>query len=104
MQNETIFVYGTLRDPELQIRIIGRTIDGQPDQLAGYSVHYLVYPVALPDDDGVIDGLIYHVTEAELDKIDAYEGSAYVRVRVTLASGQDAWFYRGHPEQWSTLT
>jgi gamma-glutamylcyclotransferase (GGCT)/AIG2-like uncharacterized protein YtfP len=96
---EHLFVYGTLKDPEIQQHLVGRTIEGTPDRLSGYRSHFLLnYPTALPDANGWVHGLILTVTPQELNRFDEYEGTAYERVRVCLESGAEAWMYRGRPE------
>src|SRR5215207_8708377 len=96
---EVLFVYGTLKDPEVQMHLVGRTIEGTPDRLRGYRSHNLLnYPTALPDSSGWLNGLLLTITEKELQRFDEYEGAAYERVRVCLDSGTEAWMYRGRPE------
>ena len=99
---ETLFVYGTLHDPRVQKVLLGRTLHSSPDVLPNYARRTDLlppYPVAMPDDeDRAIRGWVLHVTAEELEKLDHYEGSSYIRVRVTLASGIEAWVYRGHPD------
>lgn len=94
-----LFVYGTLRQPALQIELVGRQIPGEQDALDGYRRHdHYAYPVALPETGAQIDGLCLAVTPAELALLDAYEGEDYLRLRVQLRSGRSAWFYRGNPQ------
>ncbi|HVZ12454.1 MAG TPA: gamma-glutamylcyclotransferase family protein [Patescibacteria group bacterium] len=95
---ELIFVYGTLRDPKIQMDIIGRLIEGTPDTLLGYEkstikLRNIVYPILVPGNNGVIEGEILKVSQEELNKIDEYETDAYRRVKVKLKSGTDAWVY-----------
>ena len=78
--------------------IFGRITEGTPDVLDGYRRGDIViegssYFIAVPDSAGSIDGRILEVTPAELVNIDRYEGSEYRRLRVTLHSGAEAWFY-----------
>lgn len=95
---ETLFVYGTLQDPQVQARVFGRIVQGQPDTLGGYrksqiTINGNVYPIAVEDASSVIAGWVLEVTAAELVAIDAYEGNDYRRVRVHLRSGREAWVY-----------
>lgn len=95
---ESLFVYGTLRDSAVQQRVYGRTVPGKPDALYGYRKSQVWsgdddYPIAIPDPDGVIDGLVLELTPDEMARGDAYEGDEYRRLRVTLRSGVEAWFY-----------
>lgn len=96
---EEIFTYGTLQDPKVQMKIIGRTIKGIPDGLAGYkkstiTIGNILYPIIIPGGNSVIQGKVIAVTQEELQKIDAYETSAYRRELVTLQSGKEAWVYK----------
>lgn len=95
---ERLFVYGTLQDPLIQKRLLGRTLTGTPDQLPDFVklTDGLPYPVALPQDGDVIEGLLLEVTPRELARLDLYEGDGYVRVLVTLASRSEAWVYMGN--------
>jgi gamma-glutamylcyclotransferase (GGCT)/AIG2-like uncharacterized protein YtfP len=96
---EILFVYGTLKDPEIQQHLVGRTIPGTPDRLRGYRSHNLLnYPTALPDSAGWVHGLVLSITPQEMMRFDEYEGMAYERVRICLDSGTEAWMYRGKPE------
>lgn len=95
---ERLFVYGTLRDPNIQQRIIGRVVAGTPDILAGYRMGSIrvgdeIYPIITPDDEQRVNGWVLELTQDELFNTDDYEGAEYQRVRVTLESGIDAWVY-----------
>lgn len=93
-----LFVYGTLTIKHVQHQVIGRPIHGRPDTLHDYRKHTrLAYPVALPQRGAHIPGQVLEVSEEELARADAYEGNGYVRVWVTLASGEQAWVYQGNP-------
>ena len=99
---EFLFVYGTLQDSDIQTHIIGRVIEGTPDQLQGYMKMLIqtpqgIYPMAIPHDNEVISGLVLEIAQEELERIDHYEGSAYLRVEVKLVSGRVAWVYRDNP-------
>ena len=53
-----VFSYGTLQDPEVQMELYQRVLEGQPDRLSGYilesinlpdsSFNYITYPIAKP--------------------------------------------------------
>lgn len=98
---ETLFAYGSLRKPHIQQKLIGRTIEGQSDELQGYRRDRTLlppYPVAIPSDqDEHIHGVVLQVSEDELETMDTYEGFAYIRVRLFLRSGIEAWIYIGNP-------
>lgn len=95
---ERLFVYGTLRDPMVQRRVIGRFVPGTPATLAGYSRVPIVlsgdtYWIVEQDTAGTVDGLVLELTPEELEQADIYETSAYQRIRVTLLDGSQAWVY-----------
>ena len=102
MQN--LFTYGTLRDPATQQRLLGRTLgDGAPDTLRGYRLAKLtgiheVYSILQPHAGSVVEGMLFEVSDDELDRLDAYEGEAYQRVSVRLVSKTRAWAYTENPK------
>ena len=70
---EKLFVYGTLQDSHVQHSLLGREILGQTDSLQGYSINFVLlppYPVAMPDDNGQIDGQILDLSTDELEKLE----------------------------------
>jgi hypothetical protein len=107
----SLFSYGTLQRPEVQLAKFRRRLDGHPDVLAGYRLA----PLAISDPDVVklsgaaihsiarrtgntadhIAGVVFTISPAELEAADAYEVDAYGRVEVTLASGAVAFAYVG---------
>jgi gamma-glutamylcyclotransferase (GGCT)/AIG2-like uncharacterized protein YtfP len=95
---ESLFVYGTLQDPEVQTRVFGRVTAGSPDTLDGYfkssiSIGGNVYPIAVETAGAAVSGRVLDVTAAELAQMDIYEGAEYRRIRVRLRSGREAWVY-----------
>jgi len=97
---EALFVYGTLHEAEVQLRLIGRTISSEADCLRGYERNFSLlppYPVAMPAENAEIQGYVLLVTAEELAKFDIYETEAYQRIRVSLQSGRQAWVYIGNP-------
>lgn len=100
---EKIFAYGTLIDEAIQQQVIGRTLGtGIPDTVRGYALGKLKgihteYNIIYPESGATVDGVVFEVTDAELEKIDSYEGDAYIRVSATLVSNTRAWIYRDNP-------
>ena len=93
-----IFTYGTLLLPSVQETVIGRSVPGVPDRLRGFRKTTIrdgqdSFPNLEPQTDGLIDGQVISVSQAELNRIDHYEGDLYVRHRVTLESGTVTWIY-----------
>ena len=96
-----LFVYGTLTDPEIRKKVIGKTVDGVRDELEGYRkstiiIHDHSYPdiIKVPSDS--VEGLVIPVTPDELELIDNYETDWYNRIEVVLKSGKHAWVYQGN--------
>lgn len=81
-----VFVYGTLLWPEIQRRITGKIFPGQPATLLGYRrglVRGQTYPSVEPAPDSSVPGLLLTgVDGPSLERLDAYEGSDYQRLRV----------------------
>lgn len=103
-----VFSYGTLRLPEVQRALYGRTVPTAPDALPGYRLDWLHitdpsviatsgsdrHPIlrAAAGSDSVV-GVHLELTDDELRATDAYEVDDYVRREVVLASGASAWVY-----------
>jgi len=105
----SLFSYGTLRQPEVQMGTYGRLVGAEGDVLPGHrlveiliddphvvslsgkSVHTIAQPTGDPKDR--VTGVVLSLTEAELEATDAYEAAAYARIEVTLESGRSAFVY-----------
>lgn len=105
-----IFSYGTLRQPEVQVGIFGRRLEGEEDALPGHitRIQKVTDPhvIALSGSDehpALVDtgnsedevvGLALAIDEAELALADAYEApSRYRRMPIRLKSGREAFVY-----------
>ena len=106
-----LFSYGTRQQPEVQLATFGRRLEGRPDTLAGYAlrplaitdpkvvavsgsaVHTIACRTGCPEDR--VPGVVFSLTEAELEAADRYETDAYARIEVVLASGAAAFVYVG---------
>jgi gamma-glutamylcyclotransferase (GGCT)/AIG2-like uncharacterized protein YtfP len=100
-----LFAYGTLQREDIQLDLFQRTLEGEPDSLAGYAKtainldtgngQYAQYPVIYPTGDlnDVVEGTRYQVSEDELQKADEYEGESYRRAEVILGSAKLVWVY-----------
>lgn len=82
------FFYGTLMDRDVLARVLGRPVVAaalKPAVLRGYrrtAIREGSYPIVLRDADGAVDGLTLDgVTEAESERLGAYEGPRYTLVR-----------------------
>jgi gamma-glutamylcyclotransferase (GGCT)/AIG2-like uncharacterized protein YtfP len=95
---ESLFTYGTLRDPQVQSAVFGRVVQGVPDTLIGYRkseiiVDGVIHAIAIADAAEALPGQLIEVTPEELVEIDRYEGEDYRRIQVRLRSGRMAWVY-----------
>lgn len=104
-----LFSYGTLQLENVQIKTFGRILKGEKDFLSGFkidkveitNVEVLIkskikhHPIAIPTKNklDVIPGLVFEITDRELEFTDSYEVSDYKRINVKLESGKSAWTY-----------
>lgn len=94
---EKLFVYGTLKQLEIQQEAIDRVAGGTPDVLEGYRKSETLidgedYPIITPDSKCSVEGLVLDVSPEELATLDEYE-DYYKRIKVLLKSGAAAWVY-----------
>ena len=106
---EKLFSYGTLQLPQVQESLFGRILAGTKEELHGYKVEKLkikdqavieksgtdMHPILVqtgkPQD--VVAGMVFEITQAELEKADEYEVDDYQRTLATMRSGTQAWIY-----------
>jgi len=103
-----LFSYGTLQQESVQIASFGRALHGQPDALPGWRREMVeildaevfclsgerCHPILVPGEAGdEISGMVFEISEAELERADAYEVDAYKRIAARLKSGLDAFVY-----------
>ena len=104
-----LFSYGTLQQENVQLETFGRRLEGQPDALPGFRREMLRitdpaviassgadhHPIVVETGDPghEVHGMVFEVTEAEVEAADTYEVSDYKRIGVRLASGVGAWVY-----------
>lgn len=104
-----LFSYGTLQDKAVQLANFGRELQGRQDAMLGYEQSWVEitdpqvlatsgkthHPILRPGSasSAPIPGMVFLITPQELAAADSYEVSDYKRVRVTLASGIEAWVY-----------
>jgi len=111
---EKLFSYGTLQLPQVQESLFGRILAGAKEQLPGYKVEKLkikdqgvieksgtdMHPILVHtgDPNDVVVGMVFEVTQAELEKADEYEVEDYRRTLATMRSGSQAWIYSSSAE------
>lgn len=111
---EKLFSYGTLQLPQVQESLFGRILAGTKEKLPGYKVEKLkikdqavieksgtdMHPILVqtgkPQD--VVAGMVFEITQAELEKADEYEVDDYLRSVGVMLSGTHAWIYRSSME------
>ncbi len=114
-----LFSYGTLQQENVQLATFGRLLEGTADSLVGFEL--TMFEICDPEvvrtsgkshhpmasftgvRERQIPGVVFEVTQVELDQADGYETSpAYRRFRTRLLSGREAWVYadaRFEPER-----
>jgi gamma-glutamylcyclotransferase (GGCT)/AIG2-like uncharacterized protein YtfP len=95
-----LFAYGTLLDKKVQMIIIGRTIDGTPDSINGFTriqrkFQCGVYPDIEAKAGESVQGQVFELTEEELARCDEYEGIEYKQIQLITASGVSVIVYKG---------
>ena len=113
-----LFSYGTLQQENVQLATFGRRLRGAPDSLVGFrrTMFEITDPEVIRtsgkthhpmasysgDASDQVPGMVFDVTQEELEQADRYETDpAYRRVLTRLLSGVDAWVYadaRTQPE------
>lgn len=106
---ESLFSYGTLRYENVQLTTFGRKLTGLADSLPGYylkkvqikdseviaksgeDVHSIIHFSGNPQDQ--IPGMVFKISQGELEQADKYEVADYKRIQVKLLSGMSAWVY-----------
>ena len=106
---EKLFSYGTLQLPQVQESLFGRILTGRKEELPGYKIEKLkitdravieksgtdMHPILVrtrePSD--LVSGMVFEITQAELEKADEYEVDDYRRNLAIMSSGTHAWIY-----------
>ena len=89
-----LFVYGTLRDPDVQRAVFGRAFETVADSIRGHRLTTIeidgeaYFLLQRSEDAGdEVAGLVLALTDQEVALADAYEGEVhYARVTVLLRS------------------
>lgn len=95
--NHPLFIYGTLRDREILSAVLGRDIDTATLRVAtapGWRTVYYpgaVYPALVPAARATAPGLLLEALDDEdLARLDAFEGSQYMRSTIAALCGANA--------------
>lgn len=91
-----LFVYGTLRDPELLAAVLGHAVDARNVLAAtapGFRAAFYpgrIYPGLVRAPGGVAEGLLLlGLTTFDFDLLDAFEGDEYTRGIVPVITDQE---------------
>ncbi|MDP2560016.1 gamma-glutamylcyclotransferase family protein [Psychrobium sp. 1_MG-2023] len=106
---EKLFSYGTLQMEHVQLETFGRKLNGTKDTLIGFILSEVrikdadviktsgkqIHPILkfTGNEDDVITGTVFELTEAELQQADNYEVEEYKRIAGSFKSGKEAWAY-----------
>ena len=96
-----LFVYGTLRSPEIRASVLGHAADGVAATARGHRVVFYpgrTYPALIPSPGHDAEGvLLVSLTPGDLALLDVFEGNEYerrslkVRIEGKLRSAQVYW-------------
>ena len=111
---EKLFSYGTLQLPQVQESLFGRLLVGTKEELPRYKVEKLkirdqavieksgtdMHPILVHTGESadVVAGMVFEITQAELEKADEYEVEDYRRTLAAMHSGTQAWIYSSSAE------
>lgn len=104
-----LFSYGTLQLEKVQLENYGRLLHGAHDRIIGYKLDRIritdkevlrksnqeFHPIAIRTDylEDTVEGMVFEITDEELQKSDDYEVADYKRVLATCESGKQVWAY-----------
>ncbi len=97
---EELFVYGNLKDKNIQKEVLGRIVeDSKIGVLGGYNLIEIkidnkVNHSIIPNKNFSVVGLVLLVTNEELKLLDKYEDENYKREKVVLVGGKEVWVYK----------
>lgn len=88
MPSHTLFVYGTLRDPDVFAAVVGRLKPQRPAAAKGYRAVFYpsrVYPALIVEPSSSAEGiLVSDLADAELAALDTFEGGEYHRLPIEV--------------------
>ena len=84
--HKSLFVYGTLMQPEIRNALLGKKLGFKPAKLYGYSAYSFYkddyeseYPILKLDDDAVLNGYVLEqVSMKDFEILRFYEGEEYL--------------------------
>lgn len=98
---EKLFVYGALKDPEIQKSILGRRFNGRHSHIDGWGLYLAEngYLFIKPAANTFVEGVIITINDELLEKTDRWESlssmSKREKVVAILDNGkkEDVWVY-----------
>lgn len=98
---KTIFCYGTLQEPSVQLDLIGRVVNGKLTYISDYVVlcdyidveDGIEYPRIVHRDKGRVYGRMLEFTEDEVKILDEYETEMYRLENIVTGTGEKVWVY-----------
>jgi len=104
-----LFSYGTLQKEQVQIETFGRLLTGEKDTLLGYDLKIIeitdpevlrksgqqFHPIInfTGNFNDQVEGILFEVTEIELQNADKYEVIDYKRIETEFKSGKKGFIY-----------
>lgn len=84
----SLFVYGSLIDPEIFSAVTGITPHGSPATLPGFMrfrVKGEAYPAVITSEFNTVEGLLYdNLSDSTIAQLDLFEGEEYNRITATV--------------------
>lgn len=106
---EKLFSYGTLQQENVQIKTFGRRLIGKPATIAGYVVGMIkitdtdviaasgkeYHPIlnSTGNSSDKVTGIVFEITQDELNQSDNYEVSDYKRINAITTDNENVWIY-----------
>lgn len=104
-----LFSYGTLQKEKVQLETFGRILEGKKDYLLEYKLDFIeifdeevlkkseqkFHPILSfsgnPNDK--VEGMLFEITDEELNFADEYEIDNYKRIKTVFLSGKQGYIY-----------
>jgi gamma-glutamylcyclotransferase (GGCT)/AIG2-like uncharacterized protein YtfP len=106
IDNQLLFVYGTLMNPAERIRLLGRPVDASAAHITGYARGRKRYYFVAKQAGAVTEGAVLEGLSArDLEILDAYEDvpTLYTRDRIEVVTADarkiECWIYL--PTKWA---
>ena len=104
-----LFSYGTLQKEQVQLETFGRLLTGKRDTLLGYALKMIeiTHPEVLRKSgqqfhpiidftgniNDKVEGVLFEVTDIEIQNADKYEVNDYKRIETEFQSGKKGFIY-----------